>query len=306
MAESTEHLFLKDSFIDVLDDFSKLRLYGFKEAARKRFDFSCLLERDWIRPLVGQVAWKHVEGIDKDIRLLVTDKESEIKAYVLRADIKSRMQFEEIVTDLQRSGRHKDLFKIKPFWVPPDFDADVEEQRKAIAEILKSSIVQDILFNVVFGRITADDIKFFLRSTGIIGLNLLLLYEIATNGFINIADMSKRIGVSPGPIREKLIILAGSGFIHSPSRGLFYEVTPKGRLFLDLLRRLSYELHERNLSPELEYVLDKLGCRPVNENEFEANEEDPYVNLVETMRFAVSQWGIPLDVPMRDAMEQGV
>lgn len=43
MAESVEHLFLKNQFIEILKDFSNLKLYGFKETERKKFDFACLL-----------------------------------------------------------------------------------------------------------------------------------------------------------------------------------------------------------------------------------------------------------------------
>jgi len=79
MPESPEHEFLKTRFNEVLRDFSSLKLYGFTETDRKRFDFSCLLERDWTRPVAGQVLWRHTDGIDKDVRTLLTDTESEIK-----------------------------------------------------------------------------------------------------------------------------------------------------------------------------------------------------------------------------------
>lgn len=299
MSESPEHAFLTEKFVEILEDFSKLKLYGFQETQRKRFDFSCLLERDWKRPLVGQTLWRHFKGMDKDIRLLITDRESEIKAYVARDTIRYRLLFEEIMNDFRKSGHDKELYKVKVFLIPPDFDADKEEQRAHILETMKSSIVQDILFNVVFGHITADDIAFFLDVSGIPGLNLVLLHEIAsTRGFLNIADMSKRIEVSAGPIREKLLVLTGSGFLQRVPVALLYEVSPKGRLFIDLLGRLSQELEQQILSPELEYVLDKLGCHPVSLSEIQANQEvfptRPYVHLVKTMSAAVEQWGIHL------------
>lgn len=71
MAESLEHEFLKNHFNLILQRFSNLKLYGFTETERKRFDLSCLLERDWTRPLVGQVLWRHSSGIDKDLRTLL-------------------------------------------------------------------------------------------------------------------------------------------------------------------------------------------------------------------------------------------
>jgi hypothetical protein len=65
MAESPEHQFLKSEATKVLEDFSCLHLYGYTETDRKKFDFSCLLERDWSRPLVGQVLWKHSQETAK-------------------------------------------------------------------------------------------------------------------------------------------------------------------------------------------------------------------------------------------------
>lgn len=298
MAESPEHSFLKNKFIETLDDFSALQLYGFKETDRKKFDFSCLLVRGWDRPLVGQVVWKHVEGMDKDIRSLINDPRSDIKAYILIDNMKTRMQFEEIMTDLQRSKRHSDLFKVKTFWVPQDFDADREQQRTYVSDILKSSIVQDVLFNVVFGHITANNIEFFLDVSGIPGLNLLLLYDIAKNGFVNISVISKRLGVSPGPVREKLITLHGAGFLDTPRGAYMFEVTPKGKLFLDILARLSKELRLPSLTPELGFILSKLGCQPVNASEVHMNQEvfpsNLYIHLVKTINEAVRTWRIEL------------
>jgi hypothetical protein len=39
MSESAEHDFLKRVILEVLEEFSQLRLYGLTEAARRRFDF---------------------------------------------------------------------------------------------------------------------------------------------------------------------------------------------------------------------------------------------------------------------------
>ncbi|MBD2022975.1 hypothetical protein, partial [Leptolyngbya sp. FACHB-711] len=114
MAESPEHEFLKNQANLVLNEFSSLKLYGFTETNRKTFDFSCLLNRDWSRPLVGQVLWKHIEGLEKDIRTLLADTESEIKVYVASDTIKHHTTFEEVVSDYRRTGRFNDLFRLKP------------------------------------------------------------------------------------------------------------------------------------------------------------------------------------------------
>jgi hypothetical protein len=92
-------MFLKDVVVDVLRDFSKLELYGLVEADRKRFDFSCGIERDWTRPLVRQVLWKNERGIDKDLRLLLSDETSEVKVYVVRDNAANRLALDEVLQD---------------------------------------------------------------------------------------------------------------------------------------------------------------------------------------------------------------
>lgn len=298
MAESAEHDFLKNKANQVLADFSNLKLYGFTETDRKKFDFSCLLERDWSRPLVGQVLWKHVEGIEKDIRTLVTEKESEIKLYVARDSIQARQQFEETIGEFRKSGRFPDLFRFKSIWIPQDFDADKEKQQTLVGQILTEAIVEDILFNVVFGNLTAQNIRFFLDATGVQGLNLALLYIISTDEdpHHNITSLAQRVEMSSGPVREKLMLLKGAGFISNPIGAILYRTTLRGRVFLDLARRLFIELQTPVLSEELKYILRKLDCNIVPLEEIVANTEifpeSMYVALVQTIFEATRKWDV--------------
>lgn len=293
MAESPEHEFLKNQANLVLSEFSSLKLYGFTETNRKTFDFSCLLERDWSRPLVGQVLWKHIKGLEKDIRTLLADTESEVRVYIASDTIKHRTMFEEVVSDYRRTGRFNDLFRLKLIWVPSDFDADKEE-RELVGEIVKSQIIEDILFNIVFGHINAENLELFLNVSGIFGLNLAILYDIATQGFLNISTLQKRLGVSPGPIREKLSLMAGVGFIESPPGVLLYNETPKGRVFLDIASRVVQEYPI--LSSEMSYILNKLNCIPVSEELVISNSEvipkQNFITLMRTINYASKYWGI--------------
>lgn len=263
MPESPEHEFLKTHFNQILKDFSSLKLYGFTETTRKKFDFSCLLERDWKQAVSGQVLWRHAEGIDKDVRTLLTDSDSEIKVYLASDTVSHHATFEEALSDFRRSGRFTDLFRLKPIWVPADFDADQEEQRALIGNIVKSQIIEDILFNVVFGHITADNVILFLGTSGTLGLTIAILHDIATKGFVNIAHLKQRLDISAGPVRERLPLLEGIGFITSPvSGGLLYSESQKGKVFLDIVSRLATELESGKISDELTYILAKLGCQP--------------------------------------------
>ena len=298
MAESPEHEFLKHSTRQILEDFSRLKIYGFTETERRKFDVSCLIERDWSRPLVGQVLWKHLEGVDKDVRILLADTDSEIKLLVARDSIKIRQRFEEVVSDFRRSGRFPDLFRLRSIWVPYDFDADDERQREMIGELVRAAIVQDILFNVVFGNLSEENVRFFLYTSGIPGLNLAILYIIATEGFFNISWLSKRLDVSTGPVREKLLLLHGAGFITTPPGSLAYRTTLRGRVFLDILMRLVFELTKASLSEEMKYILTKLGCKIVPLEEVAVAKEvfprNPYIVLVRTIEEAKRNWGIYL------------
>jgi hypothetical protein len=90
MAEAPEHVFLSNKFLEVLQRFSKSELYSYTEAERKKFDFACNLTRDWNRLVVGQTLWKHTEGVDKDIRTMLTDSNADIWTYIVRHNVKNR------------------------------------------------------------------------------------------------------------------------------------------------------------------------------------------------------------------------
>lgn len=296
MPESPEHLFLKSEFNNVLESFSKLKLYGFTETGRKKFDLSCLLERDLSRPLAGQVLWKNNQGIDKDIRTLLTDRHSEIKVYITNDTIRNRVTFEEIISDFRSTGLLSDVFRFKQFWIPPDFDADKEQQRKLITNTIKSQIVDDLLFNIIFGKISSEDVTFFLNTTGTIGLNLAVLHYIATQGFFNITSLSKNLDVSSSPIREKLLILSGAGFISSEIGKSQYQITSKGKVFLDIIIRVFKEYQSSRISEELHYILTRLNCKPVAKKQVEACEDvfpsSLFVNLIRTINYAKDYWEI--------------
>jgi hypothetical protein len=301
MAESPEHQFLSESFLQVLDRFSALDLYGYREAERRRFDFAATIDRDWSRPLAGQTLWSHSRGLDKDIRILLSDQESEIKAFVARDNIRNRSRFAEAVQDFKAAGLGDDLFKLRPIWVPDRFDADDAEQRKTMRSVLEEEIVQDILFNVVFGRLTARDVELFLSSTGRIGLCLAVLVFTAEHTIGNIALPSTALGSSGSPIRERLLILHGAGFIAGPTGKPGYSVinsvTQKGRVFLDLLTQLKKELSQAALSPELSFVLEKVGCSPVRPQAgigVPIGEEPNFLRLCQQMSAAESEFDIDL------------
>src|SRR3712207_2576857 len=140
MAESPEHRFLSESFLEILQEFSVLDLYGYREADRKRFDFAATVNRDWTRPLAGQTLWSHGDGVDKDIRMLLSDTESEIKAYVARHNVRNRAKFNEAIEDYKHTSLGRELFKLRTIWVPDGFDADDESARETMRASLRSAV----------------------------------------------------------------------------------------------------------------------------------------------------------------------
>lgn len=298
MAESVEHSFLKNVATDILSDFSNSRLYGFTETERKKFDMSCMLERDWSRPLVGQVLWKHAEGIEKDIRTLLSDQESEIQLYVASDTVKHHALFEEVVTDYKKTSLADNLWKLKTIWVPSDFDADKENHRNTAKEIIQRQIVNDLLFNVVFGNLTRSDFSHFCYSSGTPGLNIAILHEIATKGFRNISYLSKSLNVSAGPIRERLALLQGIGVLETPPGGLFYQDTVKGRVLLELISAALIDLNSELDNNELHYVLRLLGASVDKATVHQKNDEvfpaNSYLMLFQQVKFALNNWGLLL------------
>ena len=71
MAETAEHKFISEALDAVLQRIARTQLIGISEAERRKFDYSAVLLRDFSRPLVSQVLWSHVEGVEKDVRTLL-------------------------------------------------------------------------------------------------------------------------------------------------------------------------------------------------------------------------------------------
>ena len=264
MAESAEHQFLSQCITRVLSDLSRTNLYAYVEAERRKFDFACELLRDWSRPVVGQTLWNHTAGVDKDLRTMMLDPDAEICAYVARDSVKARRLLSEVMKDFRSSGADIAPHRLRVFWVPHDFDADDEAQRNLVTEMLAENVSRDILMNVVFGNLTAEDVRFFVRTSGIAGLHLSLLHVISTSDerYMKAGDLATRLGVSSGAIRERLLRLLGCGFVTQFGGGATRsQATLKGRVFLDLCGEMQRQIASGRLEPELLQILRLLEMR---------------------------------------------
>jgi hypothetical protein len=265
MAESPEHQFLSQCVTDTLARLSATNLYAYVEAERRKFDFACELLRDWSRPLVGQTLWNHTAGVDKDLRTMLLDPDAEICAYIARDTVKARRLLSEAMKDYRSGASPVAPHRLRVFWVPPDFDADDEMQRDFVAETLRESISRDILMNVVFGNLTQDDARFFVRTGGLPGLHLAVLHAISTQQrqYSRPKDLADELGVSQGAIRERLLRLLGCGFLAQFGGGVtLARATLKGRVFLDLCCELWRQFAvDSRINEEMLQILRLLGMR---------------------------------------------
>lgn len=266
MAASAEHEFLGTTFAKIMDEFSELDLYALDNVDRQQFDFACdVTTPSWSRALVGQTLWRNVDGIEKDISTLLFGSTAEIKAYIVPADAALQVRLSSTLERYRTSRRVDDeLFRLVRFTVSP-FDADNEEQRALVAEELRQQVVVDnLLFRVVFGHLTAQDVLFFLHPhsgpmiTKHRPVNLRLLQHLHSDGFTFIKTAAEVVDASPSIVSKQLHILRGAGFLRSA--GHKYVVTDKARFFLKLVDRLALEVRLGLTSPELRFLLARVGC----------------------------------------------
>jgi len=257
-----EHQFIAESFDQCLQDFSATALIGMTESQRRTFDYSCILKRDLSRPLVAQVLWAHSEGLEKDMRTLLHDSDAVLKVLFVKDSANTRTRLDEII----QSYRSKDVLRpllqgLRPIFLPPDFDADKDREQQWMNRYIAEKVADDILFNVVFGRFTMSDFLAFSHHGGIFGLKYAILHEITTNGLGHMPTFKKRLGYSTtGSIREALIMLSVTGLSDKIPGSNIHGASIKGRLMLDLTRRLLYEWGTCNSwTDELKVLFSCLG-----------------------------------------------
>lgn len=257
-----EHQFLSESIDKAIGEFADSSLLGVMEAERKKFDYACVLQRDMNRPLISQVLWNNFEGIEKDLRTLLHDREAKLKLYVFKDSNRSRAKISEIIEAYKTNDDTAHLLRgLRLFPIPGDFDADVEDQQQWVYKQLKLALGNDIIFNILFGGLRRFDFDVFLNHGGPFGLKMAILQEVTQNGLFHNPTFKKTLGYQTGgPIRECLVMLNGIGLIKNVPGSNMYLPTIKGRLFLDLSRKVFFErLHYTEWSVELALILNVLS-----------------------------------------------
>jgi hypothetical protein len=296
MAESAEHEFISKAFNRTLKEFARTGLYTCCESDRKAFDFSCTLTRDQSRPLVGQTLWKHEEGIDKDIRHLLLDEASCVKVYLCRDLLKNKARVEDVLSDFRRSPIGEQIFKLRIFWLPPDFEAGNPAHEYLLQGKIKEDVYNDILLSVVFGQISAVDIMTFLRVPGYPGVNFAILAVLSESGFVNYPLLSKQTGISASKLRETMAYILGAGFADSARMESLPYLTRRGKLFLDIVRSFAAQWPQP-LSPEILFILRKLNIEPrfLPDDWLEDYGRDNFSGLLYHLRGAQQNYNVNLD-----------
>jgi len=86
--------------------------------------------------MVGQVLWRNTRGVEKDIRTLLNEAESEVKLYAISSSVAHEAALMDVLDDYKKSGRYPDLYKIKIIRIPPDLDLDKEKELFSVRKIV--------------------------------------------------------------------------------------------------------------------------------------------------------------------------
>lgn len=264
MPESPEHQYLSKSLDTALGRYSETRFLGVTESQRRTFDYGATLLRDFSRPLISQVLWSHDEGIEKDIRTLLHDGGASLKLYFVRDKIRNRARIEEIIRSYKETPQTAELLRgLRLIPIPPDFDADKPDQQEFIDNFLYERIASDLLFAVIFGKLTPYDVKTFSDHGGPVGLKVATLHWIDKEGYHHGPTFQERVGQKGSPLREVIAMLVGTQLVHSIPRSVQKLPSLKGRFMLDFLRRTMFEwLQYREWSPEMIAIFNHLKIMP--------------------------------------------
>lgn len=263
---SDEHQFLVDELDRVLHRCSRTGLLGVAEIERQKLDYGCLLLRDMSRPLIAQALWGNRAGIEKDLRTLFLDREASLKLYLIPDDASYHTRIAEIVQAYRADTALREKvtgFRLLPV---PIFNAASESDRRIVSQRIEQSFREDILFGVIFGQLTAHNFAVFADHGGPIGLKYAILDEIGAGGLTHMPTFKQRLNYeTDGPVQKALAMLVAAGFVRRIPRTNLCIPTVKGRLMLDLTRRLLFEWRNRGKewAPETQQILSALGVDEV-------------------------------------------
>lgn len=299
MADSAEHKYISQSLDRALRSYSETRLMGLSEAERRKFDYGCMILRDATRPLVSQVLWGHEEGIEKDMRTLIFEEGSSLKLYFVRDKIKNRAKIDDIMQNYRQNPQISSMLRgLKIVPVPEDFNADSLRDQAWMDKYILETVSSDLLFAVVFGKLTTHDVRTFSLHGGPLGLKIAALQVIDSIGFQHGPTFEQDVGSKGSPLREVIAMLTGVGFVVSPGNSIQRLPTIKGRFMLDLARLLTFERNTlTDWSDETKLILAHLKLNAMDGWQV-SDEMGPKAGVVSeilrTVEYARRQFGVDL------------
>ncbi|MEU7971280.1 hypothetical protein AB0B48_04490 [Micromonospora sp. NPDC049089] len=244
---------MTETFIDVARDLSRSELYGYGEADRGTFDFACCLTANHARQVIGQTLTHHAAGIDKDLASLLLESTTDVPVYLYSYDARNEGRIQEFLHRARRSL--PDRVGLLRLFRYPAFDADIDSERTAVARAIRNQVLDDLVMNILFGRLQAADVSLFLQGTSISGLLLAALEHIALNGFFNFPELGRSLGANPTTLRPRVQTLLTAGLLVQMPGNSMFSATPRAGIFLRICSLLA---RDRGASTELAYILDRL------------------------------------------------
>lgn len=253
VGRSEEHDYVTDTFVRCTRELSRSELFGYAEADRGRFDFACVLTRDHTRQLIGQTLTHHAAGIDKDLASLLHESDGELPVYLYPHEARSEGRVQEFLHHARGAIPHRvSLLRLFRY---PVFDADNESERALVTQTIRDQVREDLLLNVLFGRLNATDVGMLLQGTGIPGLLIAVLDEVARHGFFNFPALGRALDTNPTTLRPRVFSLVAAGMLDQAAQASLFRATQRGRVMLKVCSLL---LRDRMIGPELAFVLDRL------------------------------------------------
>jgi hypothetical protein len=171
---------------------------------------------------------------------------------------------------------------------------------------IRKIMLSDLLFGVVFAKLTGFDVMTFCNHGGPFGLKFGALQVITSNGRDHGPTFETRVGYKGSPLREVVTMLAATRLAHQEDRSTVLAPSLKGRFFLDLCKRVMFEKTTlKEWSEEIKLIFEHINIKLPNLRE-EVEYKNPNANAVNeilrSMSACKSQFGIDLmaDVNMDD------
>ena len=258
-----EQIFITNQLAQTLNTFARTGFMKVRQTQPGTHDYACMTFRDCDRLLIARVLGDSDKDIIQGLNGLLYDDDATIKIGFVPDNMRARIALEDLRSSYCESEQtHRQLRGLRIIYLPSDFDADHETQRNWMENYVAESISSKIIQNIFFGGLSTFEYDTFANyRSGRVGLKYVILDEVNHNGCTHMPTFKKQIGCqTDARIRNILEMLVGTGLIKCLPHCACYAPSIKGRMLLDLTKRLLLEVFTRSSwSEELLLVLRLVG-----------------------------------------------